>query len=279
MAEKEIEELQGAFGKYRKISYSNIQAKAKETSKEKKSTTVKLRKEQNSLTTSKQDTNHRSAPQLLKLFNEKPIGGENTHRSPRRQRPKSLFFGNQGTSIMRRPRPASIPSYTLADVLDNKKLRMSFKNFLESEFSSENLEFWCSCEQYRKVKRTAQRGQDAETIYQTFVSPMSENQVNIDHVTRRQITLALTSGDPLPCNVFDNAQRYIYSIMENDSFPRFILSSHFKEASKKKSSLELLFGNLLPNKTPSPRTSSKNSENDNSNNGYVLRLQNPTKFT
>uniref|UniRef100_H2YYQ5 RGS domain-containing protein n=1 Tax=Ciona savignyi TaxID=51511 RepID=H2YYQ5_CIOSA len=271
MTEQGAGDLNGASGIYRKLKPE----KRPDTCKAKGSyfQGVKLRSEANLLKTSKLDKSHRSAPQLNHSV-DKSLTGENSRSSPgRRQRPKSLFFRSPA---MRRPR-ADTPSYTLADVLENKRMRLSFKLFLQSEFSSENFDFWCECERYRKVKRSAQKAKDAEKIYQEYICSMSPNQVNIDHVTRRQITEEMGCGDPPTSNIFDNAQRYIFTIMENDSFPRFVLSPDFKEITSKKHFFELR--NILPGgRTTSPRSSAAKSSHVEANNAYILNLQNPTKY-
>ena len=95
-------------------------------------------------------------------------------------------------------------------------------------------------------------------------------QVNIDHIMRRQITLALTNDELVATDIFDSAKRYVFSIMENDSFPRFLTSPYYKDAlSGRKSPFEAVISNLLPgnlsfgsNKTQT-KIPAKNSNNNN----------------
>ncbi|OBS83532.1 hypothetical protein A6R68_22478, partial [Neotoma lepida] len=68
----------------------------------------------------------------------------------------------------------------------------SFKSFLKSEFSEENLEFW----------------------------------VNIDHFTK-DITMK-NLVEPSPSS-FDLAQKRVHALMEKDSLPRFVRSEFYKE--------------------------------------------------
>ena len=89
-------------------------------------------------------------------------------------------------------------------------------------------------------------------------------QINIDHLTRRQITIAMTCGeDVVPSDVFDRAQGKVFSIMENDSFPRFVNSSFYKEASTtKKNPLESVFSTILPGSISPTKPWSKNANNN-----------------
>jgi len=59
-------------------------------------------------------------------------------------------------------------------------MRSAFEQFLKSEYSSENLNFWCCCERYKKLKTDEQRCKEAENIFEQFISPRSPNQVRIE---------------------------------------------------------------------------------------------------
>ena len=55
-----------------------------------------------------------------------------------------------------------------------------FNQFLMSEYSEENLEFWMSVEQYKCLDSPLERQQKAKQIYETFVSECSMKQVNME---------------------------------------------------------------------------------------------------
>nr|CAB3265556.1 regulator of G-protein signaling 2-like [Phallusia mammillata] len=173
------------------------------------------------------------------------FGGPDTPGSSnKRSRPVSAFFTS---AIMKRPQNTSTnEASSLLNTLDNKKMRMAFHDFLDSEYSSENLKFWCSCEKFKKLKTADQRLREGEHIYQQYISSRSPHQVNIDHITQRQVALSVTCGDPLPNDVFESAQRKIFHIMENDSYPRFLRSSFYREVASRRSPLESLLVGLLP---------------------------------
>lgn len=53
-----------------------------------------------------------------------------------------------------------------------------FREFLKSEFSEENIEFWLACEDYKKTKSDHLHGK-AEKIYEEFVQSDAIKQVCI----------------------------------------------------------------------------------------------------
>ena len=90
-------------------------------------------------------------------------------------------------------------------------------------------------------------------------------QINIDHVTRREITIAMTCGDDVvPNDVFVRAQGKVFSIMENDSYPRFITSKYYKDAiASKKTTLESVFSTILPGSVSPTFPWNRNMNNNN----------------
>uniref|UniRef100_A0A8C9P0M1 Regulator of G-protein signaling 1 n=1 Tax=Spermophilus dauricus TaxID=99837 RepID=A0A8C9P0M1_SPEDA len=101
-----------------------------------------------------------------------------------------------------------IHSYTGQDV---------FGNFLKSEFSEENIEFWLACEDYKKTESDLLHCK-AEKIYKAFV----HSDINIDFRTRES-TAKKIKAPTHTC--FDEAQKIIYTLMEKDSYPRFLKSN------------------------------------------------------
>lgn len=53
----------------------------------------------------------------------------------------------------------------------------SFKSFLKSEFSEENLEFWIACEEYKKIKSPAKMAEKARQIYEEFIQTEAPKEV------------------------------------------------------------------------------------------------------
>ncbi|XP_049625698.1 regulator of G-protein signaling 1 [Suncus etruscus] len=111
-------------------------------------------------------------------------------------------------------------SQSLEKLLANQTGQNVFENFLKSEFSEENIEFWLACEDYKKTE-TDLLYCKAEKIYKVFVQSEATKQINIDFHTRES-TARKIKAPTLTC--FDEAQKTIYTLMEKDSYPRFLKS-------------------------------------------------------
>ncbi|XP_031244511.1 regulator of G-protein signaling 5 [Mastomys coucha] len=105
----------------------------------------------------------------------------------------------------------------------------SFKSFLKSEFSEENLEFWAACENYKKIKSPIKMAEKAKQIYEEFIQTEAPKEVNIDHFTKNITMKNLVEPSP---HSFDLAQKRIFALMEKDSLPRFVRSEFYKELIK-----------------------------------------------
>lgn len=117
----------------------------------------------------------------------------------------------------------------LDKLLQNNYGLASFKSFLKSEFSEENLEFWLACEDYKKIKSPAKMAEKAKKIYEEFIQTEAPKEVNIDHFTK-DITMKNLVEPSL--SSFDVAQKRIYALMEKDSLPRFVRSEFYQELIK-----------------------------------------------
>lgn len=125
----------------------------------------------------------------------------------------------------------------------------TFRNFLKSEYSDENIEFWLTCEDYKKIKSSFRMSSRAKKIYEQFIrveSPKEVNsaerpwplntscltswisvvpQINIDYHTREQIKRNVKTPT---VHCFDEAQKIVYGLMERDSYPRFLRSDIYR---------------------------------------------------
>ncbi|XP_005880549.1 PREDICTED: regulator of G-protein signaling 5 [Myotis brandtii] len=105
----------------------------------------------------------------------------------------------------------------------------SFKSFLKSEFSEENLEFWMACEDFKKTKSATKMAEKAKKIYEEFIQTEAPKEVNIDHFTKDITVRNLVEPSP---SSFDVAQKRVHALMEKDSLPRFVRSEFYQEFMK-----------------------------------------------
>ncbi|KAM7409286.1 hypothetical protein PAMA_000976 [Pampus argenteus] len=114
---------------------------------------------------------------------------------------------------------------SLDHLLECKTGQLVFEDFLRTEYSEENLLFWLACEDYMKITSETEMTVAAQRIYTEFIQVDAPRQVNIDCVTRKEIIENISQPGP---NCFDRAQRLIYALMENDSYPRFLKSEIYQ---------------------------------------------------
>ncbi|XP_033884197.1 regulator of G-protein signaling 8-like isoform X1 [Acipenser ruthenus] len=111
-------------------------------------------------------------------------------------------------------------------LLSHKYGLAAFRAFLQTEFSEENIEFWMACEDYKKTKSTAKLGLKAKKIYEEFIDVQAAREVNIDFQTREITRRNLQEPTP---SCFDDAQGKVHSLMEKDSYPRFLRSKIYMD--------------------------------------------------
>ncbi|KAL2090363.1 hypothetical protein ACEWY4_015051 [Coilia grayii] len=109
----------------------------------------------------------------------------------------------------------------LGELLKNRNYLAAFREFLQSEFSEENLEFWLACREYRESTAPAYRFLRAAEIYQEFLHPTALKEVNIDQRTRDKVRGQMASASP---RCFEEAEAHVLRLMETDSWPRFLRS-------------------------------------------------------
>ncbi|XP_049633536.1 LOW QUALITY PROTEIN: regulator of G-protein signaling 16 [Suncus etruscus] len=105
----------------------------------------------------------------------------------------------------------------------------AFRAFLKTEFSEENLDFWLACEEFKKIRSASKLEAQARRIFEEFVCCEAPKEVNLDHETR-ELTRAGLQATPRSC--FDAAQFKTRTLMEKDSYPRFLRSPAYRDLAK-----------------------------------------------
>ncbi|TMS20078.1 Regulator of G-protein signaling 2 [Larimichthys crocea] len=119
--------------------------------------------------------------------------------------------------------PFDTPSNEKQNVQTGKA---AFCIFLKSEFCEENIEFWTACEDFKNHKSHKEMVSKANSIYEEFIKNEAPKEINLDFHTKNAIIQSL--HEPTVTS-FLAAQRKVYSLMENNSYPRFIHSDLYKE--------------------------------------------------
>lgn len=116
-------------------------------------------------------------------------------------------------------------SHSLDRLLSSKYGMKIFQAFLKTEFSDENIEFWLVCEDYKKIKSSFRMSSRAKKIFKRYIQAEAAREINIDHKTRELIRRNIKAPTT---ECFDDAQRIVYSLMEKDSYPRFLRSDIYQ---------------------------------------------------
>ncbi|XP_035503695.1 regulator of G-protein signaling 5a [Scophthalmus maximus] len=129
---------------------------------------------------------------------------------------------------LQKPAPEEAAQWreSLDRVLNNSYGLTSFRSFLQSEFSDENVEFWTACEDFKKTKSPVKMAAKAKKIYEDYIQSEGPREVNIDHFTKDVTLRNLVDLSP---GTFELAQKRIYALMEKDSFGRFLRSEQYQE--------------------------------------------------
>ncbi|KAK5889246.1 hypothetical protein CesoFtcFv8_015266 [Champsocephalus esox] len=103
--------------------------------------------------------------------------------------------------------------------------RNSFRQFLRTEFSEENMLFWLACEEFSKDANKTPVEERARAIYEDYISILSPKEVSLDSRVRETINRNIQEPN---LQTFEDAQVQIYTLMQRDSYPRYMNSSAYK---------------------------------------------------
>ncbi|ESN95889.1 hypothetical protein HELRODRAFT_86160, partial [Helobdella robusta] len=121
-------------------------------------------------------------------------------------------------------------SDSFEDLMADKNGQECFRQFLKSEFSDENFEFWVACENLKNMSNDeAAIASACQKIFMEFVSLKAPHQINIDSTTREE---TLDNLQRPSRTMFDRAQRRVEYLMEKDSYARFISSDLYRNLLK-----------------------------------------------
>eukprot|EP00128_Syssomonas_multiformis_P015648 Colp12_sorted_trinity150504_noHs@13679 len=117
---------------------------------------------------------------------------------------------------------------SLTELLQDPQGHKEFLEFLEKEYSSENLKFWDACEALKKVPSSG-LVQAVNEIYNHYMSAEATNEVNVDANIREAVVRKLAKPN---YNIFHEAQKAIFKLMSKDSYPRFLNSKSYLDLLK-----------------------------------------------
>jgi len=123
-----------------------------------------------------------------------------------------------------------------SSLIKSQKGTQLFRLFCESEFSSENINFYLEVQEFQKLNLTEEASQmKLQSIYDDYISDQSSNQVSITHPMQKQIEDLLISetfsyGELN--DILSKINKYVYNVMHRDSYSRFKISTMIVSAKK-----------------------------------------------
>lgn len=145
----------------------------------------------------------------------------------RRRQPDTALTSKVGDNKPHRVSQEAVAKWSQSfdNLLFDKVGLEMFRDFLRSEFSDENLEFWIACEEYKNLK-AAKIPEQAQKMYTDFVAVQAPREINLDSKTRIACREKLRTPNK---HSFEDAQKRIQALMERDSYPRFLQSEPYLE--------------------------------------------------
>ncbi|XP_052069577.1 regulator of G-protein signaling 6-like isoform X1 [Mytilus californianus] len=121
------------------------------------------------------------------------------------------------------------------ELINDPRGQCEFDEYLQKEYSHENLHFWCAVENYKCCPRSRQK-EEMNNIYKIYLEKGSRSEVNVDSKTLDQVHQNMRSSSESNAKaryVFEPAQEHIYVLMKKDSYPRYLRSDQFKDLMEK----------------------------------------------
>lgn len=117
---------------------------------------------------------------------------------------------------------SKIPDFKL--FLSDAENVQEFRQFLETQYCQENIDFYLACERYRKLKFGTDKVSKelvtfmATQIYNDFLDENAKQPINIDHDCLQRIKRLRRNPT---VDLFNEAQLEIFNLMRSDCYPRF----------------------------------------------------------
>ncbi len=111
-------------------------------------------------------------------------------------------------------------------LIEDKQFHDLFMQFSESEYSSENLQFFDELQQCKQIPTK----QQFRELYKKYIAPTSTSEINLSHAIRSRAESVLSTAplEPVPLDVLDSLE-YAVTITLLDVFARFEQSILYNE--------------------------------------------------
>ncbi|KAJ3043684.1 Regulator of G-protein signaling 6 [Rhizophlyctis rosea] len=140
--------------------------------------------------------------------------------------------------------PTEIRVWTIsfAKLLEDPVGFRAFRKFCKSEFSQENLQFWAKCQALDDIDTRAEFYTASASIYQDFIKVGGSKELNLNTLTRKECIARFEAANgearKLSYDWYIPAMEHVYTLMEKDTYIRFLKTDIVQDALKELRRLE-----------------------------------------
>jgi len=116
----------------------------------------------------------------------------------------------------------------LKETLSDPVAAQIFRQFLDSEYCTENFYFWVQVETFKALKDDKQVQEKAQEIYKTYLAKSSAREINISSEHRADLEAKFESQS-FDKKSFNQVQKTIFVDLLKGVFPRFLASDYYKK--------------------------------------------------
>ena len=123
-----------------------------------------------------------------------------------------------------------VQSFSLAQILSNKKFCDFFEEYLESRSTGENITLWKSIENFKQIENSHLRTANAKTIIEKFFRRSSSSTLKIsDDIKKQQISIYECLSMPPSPDLFQITQNSLKSFLQAQcrEFKKTKIYKHF----------------------------------------------------
>ncbi|XP_037132562.1 regulator of G-protein signaling 18 [Syngnathus acus] len=169
---------------------------------------------------------------------ESTMKADSSRQQDKEKKSLTRFGSQENVNCQRKTTSSNIAAATalrwsdsFEELMENADGVETFFQFLRTEFSEENLEFWQACEEFKTYDSEKKLLSKAKNIYAVFIGSDAPKEVNIDYGTK----MAIQTNIARPTrSCFDAAQMKVYSLMKKDSYPRFLHSDLYLRLARRR---------------------------------------------
>ncbi|XP_017852361.1 uncharacterized protein LOC108606606 isoform X2 [Drosophila busckii] len=140
---------------------------------------------------------------------------------------EDIAFWQQNSNYVDVPTEKRVKRWAISieELVSDPTGLQEFTNFLEKEYSHENIRFWIAVNRLRRSAHS-QVPCKVNEIFEEFLKPGAPCEINIDGKTMESVLRGLKHPSRF---TFDSASEHIYMLLlKKDCYPRFVRSEHFK---------------------------------------------------